>query len=297
MRFLIDDVFTTPADFAGRVKMVDRLIEKHRDINYTSFAKSILSRPIEAFYIGSGKECIAVFASHHALESITSNLAYIFIDFLMTIAKENMIYDIDCKLLLSKYRFIVVPCVNPDGIEMRYHGADNSPLRERQMRISGGDFSTWQANARGVDLNHNYDYRFFEYKELEAKMNISAGATLYSGEHPESEPEVRGVANLVRTLLPRAVVSLHSQGEEIYSFPNIPAISRVAKKLADISGYEHKVPDGTATYGGLCDYTGSLGIPSFTFEVGKGINPLPESVIVGIFERLSRAIVTLPILI
>ena len=297
MRFLIEDVFLTPADLSGRERMVNRLREKHGDINATSFAKSILSRPIEAFYIGSGRKYITIFAAHHALESITANLAYILIDFLMTSRQKDTVYGIDCKLLLSKYRFIIVPCVNPDGVELRYHGANDSPLHDRQMRISGGDFSSWQANARGVDLNHNYDYRFFEYKELESQMNISAGATLYSGEHPESEPEVRGVANLVRTLLPKAVVSLHSQGEEIYAFPNTPTISRVAKRLADITGYESKVPNGTAAYGGLCDYSGSLGIPSFTFEVGKGVNPLPESSVIGIFERVVRALVTVPILL
>ena len=97
--------------------------------------------------------------------------------------------------------------------------------------------------------------------------------------------------------MPRAVVSLHSQGEEIYAFPDTPSISRVAKRLADITGYEHKTPDGTAAYGGLCDYTGSLGIPSFTFEVGMGKNPLPESSVKGIFERISRALLTLPILL
>lgn len=297
MRFLIDDIFTTNADFAGREKMTDRLKEKHPGINYMCFAKSILSHQIEAFYIGDGKEYITLFAAHHALESITTNLAYIFIDFLMTMAKEKAIYNIDCKLLLSKYCFVIVPCVNPDGIEMRYHGADNSLLRDRQMRMSGGDFSSWQANARGVDLNHNYDCRFVEYKEIERERDISAGPTLYSGEFPESEPEVRGVANLIRTLMPKAVVSLHSQGEEIYAFPDTPAISRVSRRLADITGYGRKVPDGTAAYGGLCDYTGSLGIPSFTIEVGKGQNPLPESSVIGIFERLNRALVTLPILL
>lgn len=297
MRFIIEDVFLKPADLSGRERMLERLREKHGDINVTCFAKSILSRPIEAIYIGQGREYVTVFAAHHALESITSNLAYIFADFILTKSEEKAVYGIDCKLLLSKYCFIVVPCVNPDGVELRYNGAEDSPLYDRQMRLCGGDFSSWQSNARGVDLNHNYDCRFFEYKAIERNMEISAGPTLYSGEYPESEPETKGVANLVRTLLPRAVVSLHSQGEEIYSFPNTRTVYHVARKLSEFTGYELKTPDGTAAYGGLCDYTGLLGIPSFTFEVGKGKNPIEESSIPGIFERINKALVTLPILL
>ena len=190
-----------------------------------------------------------------------------------------------------------MPCVNPDGVELRYHGAEASPLYERQMRMSGGDFSTWQSNARGVDLNHNYDFAFHEYSEISRRMGIVAGATLFGGEYPESEPETKGIANLVRTLAPSAVVSLHSQGEEIYSFPNTARIKRIAGRLSELTGYASNTPIGTAAYSGLCDYTASLGIPSFTFEVGKGKNPLPESSSPDIFARVGRAIALLPTLL
>jgi len=297
MHFLIDDVFLLPSDLSGRAKMEERINKKHCHVPVTLISRSILSRPIECFYVGSGKKYIAVFASHHALESITANIAYIFIDYLLSKMHGEKILGIDCKLLLSKYCFAIVPCVNPDGVELRYHGAEHTPLYERQMRMSAGDFTTWQSNARGVDLNHNYDFGFSEYKEVERDMGIVPGPTLFSGEYPESEPEVRGVANLVRVLGPAAVISLHSQGEEIYSFPNSKRIARITKKLSDMTGYLPTVPKGTATFGGLCDYTASLGIPSFTVELGKGKNPLPEGEIPGIFSRVSEALAILPTLL
>ena len=297
MRFLIDDVFMLPTDTEARAVMTERLLQKHPDINVASIARSILSRPIEAFYIGSGRRYITVFAAHHAMESITTNIAYIMIDYLLYNANCGDDLGVDCKLLLSKYTFVVIPCVNPDGVELRYHGAETSPLYERQMKMSGGDFSAWQSNARGVDLNHNYSFGFEEYKRLEAERAILPGPTLFSGEYPESEPETRGVANLIRVLSPRAVVSLHSQGEEIYSFPSAPNIQRISKRIEKITGYTVAAPDGTAAYGGLCDYTGSLGIPSFTIEVGKGKNPLPQSDIPDIFLRVRKAIAILPTLL
>lgn len=291
---VIDKEFLEPADSVGREGMKKRLLKKHGVFTYETIARSILSRPIEAYFLGRGRRYVLVTAAHHALESITSNIAYLLIDVLCSRMQKGMIKQIDCKLLLSKYCFVIVPCVNPDGIELRLHGVGNNPLSERQRRLSGGDFSLWQANGRGVDLNHNYDFGFSEYKVLEAERGITAGQGLFSGEYPESEPESRGVANLVRVLLPLAVVSLHTQGEVIYSFPTDAAVTRCALRLSSMCGYTHATPEDTARYGGLCDFTGSMGIPSFTYELGLGTNPLPESVIQSIFSRVAESILLLP---
>ena len=297
MRFKIDEEFLVRADLEGREKMRSHLLSKHENITETVIARSILSRPIEGYFIGKGKRLVTAFASHHALESVTSNIAFLLCDLLLSKSTLGRSNNVDCKLLLSKYRFLIVPCVNPDGVELRFHGASDSPLKDRQIRMSGADFSRWQANARGVDLNHNYDFGFPEYKGVEAEEGITPGATLYSGEYPESEPETRGVANLVRTLMPSLAVSLHTQGEEIYYQPKDRIMARRAERLASLIGYTVAEPEGTAAYGGLCDYTGSLGIPSFTLELGRGVNPLPEDAIPDIFKRVGEAIAILPTLL
>ncbi len=297
MRFTIDEELLNPADREGREKMKSRLTEKHGQIRESVIARSILQRPVEGYFVGEGKKHIVVFAAHHALESITTNIAFLLIDRLLQISTGEKIKDVDCKFLLSKYCFIVIPCVNPDGVELRFHGASDSILKDRQIRMSGGDFTTWQANARGVDLNHNYDFRFIEYKQIEKEKEIVPGPTLYSGEYPESEPETRGVANFIRTLMPSAVVSLHTQGEEIYYQPKGRKMQRRAERLGAMCGYSVSAPEGTAAYGGLADYSGSLGIPSFTLELGKGTNPLPESEVQNIFSRVGEAIVILPTLL
>lgn len=297
MNFKLDKVFLNKADADGREKMREYILQKHTGINGSVIARSILSRPIEAYFLGSSRRCVLLVAAHHALESITTNFAFAFIDYLLTKSKNNSINGIDCKFLLSKYCFLTIPCVNPDGIDMRFNGAHDSPLRERQMRMSGGDFSSWQANARGVDLNHNYDAGFDTYKGIEAQNGIVPGPTLYSGESPESEPETHGVANLVRTLMPCAVVSLHTQGEEIYAYPDTQRVRRIAEKLALMTGYRVSEAGGTAAYGGLCNYTATLGIPSFTIELGKGANPLAEDVLPSFFFKVADAVITLPTLL
>ena len=290
----IDSEFLSRADENGREIMKKRLMEKHGFTDVRVIGRSILSRPIEALFIGDGKKYVTVLATHHALESISANVAFLLADTLLAHRESRMIKNVNCKLLLSKYCFVIVPCVNPDGVELRFNGACDSILSGRQIRMSGGDFSTWQANARGVDLNHNYDYRFFEYKRLEEERGIYAGPTLFSGEYPESEPETRSVANLIRVLSPIAIVSLHSQGEEIYAYPDTPSVGRCSSRLSTLSGYARARAEGTAAYGGLCDYTGSLGTPSFTYELGRGTNPLDESQVPRIFARVAESILLLP---
>ena len=156
--------------------------------------------------------------------------------------------------------------------------------------------SPWQANARGVDLNHNFNCGFFEYKKTETERGITAGATLYSGEYPESEPESRAVASLVRVLSPIGVISLHSQGEEILHGES-EKLFRIGERMTELSGYPNAAPSGTAAYGGLCDYTSSIGIPSFTVEVGKGRNPLPINLLPRLYSRLYPLLLRFPTLL
>ena len=54
----------------------------------------------------------------------------------------------------------VVPLVNPDGALLVQEGARAAKQGERLCALCGGDFSLWKANARGVDLNVNWDARW-----------------------------------------------------------------------------------------------------------------------------------------
>ena len=116
------------------------------------------------------------------------------------------------------------------------------------------------------------------------------GATRFSGEYPESEPETRAVASYLRTVMPTALITLHSQGEEIYFSPHSdPRAARVARRLS------RGTPEGMAAYGGLSDYAGNvLGIPSYTLEVGKGENPLPLSAYPALCRRVLPALLRFP---
>lgn len=291
-QILKDTPFLLPATEKGRQLMQDALAPLS-GVEVSTVGYSIRHRPINMYKFGNGGGRVAFFGAHHALESITANILYAFVYIMNTPERARLFAENAPALFTSLYTYYVVPCLNPDGIEIRYNGDPDSPVYDRLFKMSDGNFHTWQANGRGVDLNHNYEYGFAKYKKLELSRGISPGPTLYSGEYPESEPESRLAANLVRILSPRAVVSLHSQGEEIFYAPI--SAERAAHSLAAELGYAVSLPTDTACYGGLCDYTGhTLGIPSFTIEIGRGKNPLPESSIPSILKRLSNALMTLP---
>ena len=190
-------------------------------------------------------------------------------------------FALDLRVLLESRRLILLPIVNPDGVVLTTEGLkDTAPNAERLLRLNRGnpDFSHWQANARGVDLNHNYDYRFAEYKRLEKERRIGEGPTRYAGEYPESESETRAVCRLLRENESNlaAVLSFHSQGEVIYCH-DAPNTRHAAAFLSRTTGYAVEKAEGLAAYGGLTDWLSGFGIPAFTLEIGKGKNPLPDA--------------------
>lgn len=275
----MSEVFLPTA--SGRAKKKEQYSGIGEKIGIGIIGKSILSQSIDVYKIGNGERRILLVGAHHAMEYITASALFDLIEFLLEkSARGHTFCGINLAYLLGAVSFYVIPCLNPDGVDMHLGVATDTPLRQRQIKMNGGgvDFSEWQSNARGVDLNHNYNFRFFEYKRIEREEGIVAGRGKYSGEYPESEPESRALASFTRALLPNAVISLHTQGGEVFFMPRSAPVQRKAELFARKVGYVTSLATGTAAYGGFSDYVGGvLNIPSFTIELGHGKNPLPET--------------------
>ncbi len=273
---------------------LSRLAAAYPSLLRRTLGRSLLGREIPLLLLGRGSARTLYVGAHHASEWLTSRLLLTFLSELLAAhAEKERPFDLDLSFLLSVRTLLFVPMLNPDGVAIQM-GADGDPLAERRLRmVEDGDFTHWQANARGVDLNHNYRTGFSEYKKQEAALGILGGApTRYSGEGPESEPETAALAGFIRAARPRFLMSLHTQGEEIYyagGGVELPGARATALRLAGLSGYRVALAEGPAAYGGLADYTtASLGIPSFTVECGLGENPLPCREIPAIYRRVRR---------
>lgn len=296
--------YPQPLDYHELTRAVNLFAERYPFLSISSIGTSILGRSIPVFVLGQGTRNVIYVGTHHGMEWITSVLLLRFVnEFCEYYQRAKTVYKVSLPVLWDRYTLHVIPMLNPDGADYQINGISHeNPLYSRVLSMNGGsnDFTHWQANARGVDLNHNYDAGFDEYKQLEAEQGIPCGApTRYSGQAPESEPEVKGLCNYIRYLENiRLILTLHTQGEEIYYKSGgkiLPGSHAAARKVSALSGYRLSEAEGLASYGGLTDWCiQSCNIPALTLECGKGVNPLPLSDFFPIYARLRETLFVAP---
>lgn len=187
-------------------------------------------RAIFAFHVGSPfcRQFVAVYAIH-GREWITARLA------LKHIKKG------------ARCGGWIIPLANPDGAV-----------------ISQSRCALWKANARGVDLNVNFDADW----GTGVKNVKERGGENCIGDKPFSESESAAIAAFTRKISPFVTFSFHTKGEEIYWEFNGEGEESGARLLSEATGYSVKKIKGSA--GGYKDWCiQKLGIPSYTIECGS----------------------------
>ena len=299
-------LFNTAAALIHAVlhKVLDALVERY-SVPVLNIGFSILGRDLPALRLGEGPKKLLYVGAHHASEWLTATALLHFSEQLLGAARaSSRLTGVDAAGLLKAVSIFVVPMLNPDGVEIEQRGAEGGGIfSERLLLLNGGfDFTHWQANARGVDLNHNYEAGWAEAKMLEREAGIfGGGPTRYGGEFPESEPESAALCAFVRSVDFDAVLALHSQGEEIYyDFGGLaPAGSeQIATVLSKVSGYRAAKPSGIASLSGFKDwFIATYNRPGFTVEMGLGENPLPPQEFDAFYRPLEPLLALLPTLI
>lgn len=163
-----------------------------------------------------------------------------------------------------------IPAANPDGIRI---ALTKNPL--------------YKANARGVDLNVNFDARWGTGE----KNVFNAGTENFVGEKPFSESEARALRDFTLKIMPDTTISYHSKGEEIYwefhqNGRERKRDYRVAKAVSLCTGYPLKRAGNSA--GGYKDWCiERLKIPALTIEVGgeELSHPIKKEYLAEIYEK------------
>ena len=182
-------------------------------------------RPVDFYSFGKADTGILIIGGIHGNEPTGIELASILINYLKL--SDNF------KL---KYKILVMPIANPDGVA----------LNTRQ-------------NANGVDINRNWETMNFEEGKLKSKKEF------YGGKKPFSERETRNIKSIIDTHKPFLIITLHAPYECInYDGPAIP----FAKYISNLTKLPVKNDIGYKIYGSLGIYYGiERQIPVITIEL------------------------------
>ncbi|NVO02058.1 MAG: DUF2817 domain-containing protein [Bacteroidetes bacterium] len=194
-------------------------------IQHSDTLSSENGRNIDLYSFGKADSCIFIIGGIHGNEPSGIELAGIIINYLKLSDDQKF-----------KYKVLVMPIANPDGVA----------LNTRQ-------------NANGVDLNRNWDTKNFK----EGKLNSKKG--FYGGKMPFSERETRNIKSIIDFYKPFLIITLHAP----YQCINYdgPAYS-YAKLISNLMKFPIKSDLGYKIYGSLGIYYGlERNIPVVTVEL------------------------------
>lgn len=243
------------------------------------------------------KKHLLVIGNLHAREHMTTQLCMKQIEYYLS----NYNRKINGKKVsstLDKVAIHYVPSCNPDGtaISQKGFGAIRNKKLRKALRRMGGSSSRWKANARGVDLNRNWNIAF--------KRVGKRGASGYHGPKAASEPEVQALVKWVNRIQKQGritgLVSYHSTGSILYGRCNSHATRKVRNittkmyKIAKrLTGY-HLMPTESLSYAGGCSreyFLYGRDIPCITLEVGTGVAPLSGSEFSSIWRKNKNVVI------
>ncbi len=264
---------------------IKALLKEYPFLDYFPIGMSVGGCELPALSWGKGEKKILLNGAHHGMEWMTSLLLMAMLETCCHHYRNRTgIGTADFVRLFSKVTMVICPMINPDGVSLAIRGLSEKlpPITKTRLKdYNGGrtDFSGWQANLHGVDLNHNYDAAFQKGVFAQHQLKIfGPGPTRYSGPEPESEPETKALADFTRQFRPNVAVAYHTQGRVIYyDFESLATeqAKRMAQRLAEIGSYSLDETEGMASYSGYKDWViQEFGIPAFTIEAGLGENPL-----------------------
>jgi len=282
-----------PADYEALRSMIYRIKRSCPFVNCHVCGRSLSGRAIFVLSAGNPREPVLFTGGIHGTEWMTSLVILKFFERVCDSVKTGRrLCRQSFGQLLSHRGLAVIPCLNPDGVQIAIRGLSGAGMYlETVRRASGGLISGWDANARGVDLSRNFSAGW----EAEPEAGTGSSATCrFGGFSPESEPETVALTNFCRRTLPRHALAFHGFGEEIrwrYG-DSAPAHAELTAKIfSAASGYALAGNDRLCADGGFTEwFMSELKRPAFTMGMGKGKSP-PLEAFGGIYETLEEMMV------
>ncbi len=271
--------------------------------------KSYDNRDIPVIYVGNRKadNNVMITASIHGREYITSDLVMKQLGMLLAAAEQNACYDgRPMRDWLNQVCFVFVPMCNPDGVSISQFGVDglrDESLKQCVMQAYNNDLAAglsdasldfayftrrWKANARGVNLNQNFNAIWARLPGMPSPgdaMNpasfaayMSSGA--FKGVAPCSEIEARMLTVLANQRHYEAALHYHAMGKVLYWDIRNNKLREHCRDLANhvssLTGYTLQISDDG---GGYKDYFHLKSDPAASLTIEVGETPAPVNVV------------------
>ena len=202
------------------------IVEKYKNVSVAGLCNSVLGENIPIVTIGDGHQKVLYIGGHVGYDKLTPYILLRFVKDICALYQEGgAVFGFSAEYILKKYTLVIVPFLNPDGINYCNCGVSKeNPLKERIIKQNNGslDFSNWKGNARGVDLRYNYPF---------IEDNIET----------EPEAEVGALCNFLRFGSPPEMILSFEQSEsdesEIY-FGDGEQASKIAIALSQMTGFK-----------------------------------------------------------
>ncbi|MGM9956056.1 MAG: M14 family zinc carboxypeptidase [Peribacillus sp.] len=234
-------------------------MEKKYQLKTVIIGKTEKGKPIKAVKLGRGQKSILMVGAHHGREWLsTMILMKMLQDYASAYQTGKPIGDIPSDLL-DEVSIWFIPMLNPDGVRIQQGDFSHLNVWERVAVWKMNDYSTewsrWKANANGIDLNRQYPSGWDDIIN-EAKQPTYQ---FYKGKRPLMASEAKALVSFTKKLGPLIAVSYHTSGREIFwHYHNKPKnMARdygIAKKTAELTGYELTIPEKEAIGSGFTDW-------------------------------------------
>lgn len=226
---------------------VKALSKMYPDIVKTSvIGQSLKGKDITLVKLGKGKKKGLIFSGSHSREDLAVNFTLrSLVEYAAAYYSSSGMYgNYNIKNMLNEYTLYVIPCINPDGLDICNGGG--SPT----FSFPGLDRGLYKGNGRNVNINRNFPYGW------SSALNGSIYGISNKGTSPGSEPETQAVMNLCKNENFEWGIDIHILSGGIYWRANhtgvIPNDYTFGKQVSDASGLP-LFPAGydEANYGGV----------------------------------------------
>lgn len=286
--------------FSEMLTDLDSIAKRYPDfVSYElDSATTLLGHRLPVVTLGnrSARHHIMVQATMHAREYMATQLTMALLEHYA-----QMCYQDICEYkgqrisnLLQQVCFVIIPMVNPDGVEIAQNGSNGQLTDEvkqwvRQTEDNGTSHTKIKANANGVDINRNFGNGFNNPFTSSRKTHRSFN--FYSGLLPYSEPESQLMLRVSQRYDYDLFLNYHTSGNIIYyGCQNAKKyVNKLAHDYAKLihchTNYPLYGPDSAPAGGTWADDVEIIyQCPSVTVELGT-TNPVPISEFPAIFEK------------